>query len=201
MELKIFGIGKSNIFDVIAGIILFFVGNKVKNISLTEKDILKFYYEVNLFLEKHNVFSIVDKESFLKFIKTVLDQTEGIFEEQKKSDPEFVDKLLKKHAWLWNIYVSINDFFDVNDIAALMNSDFTKGIKDSLNKKIIEDEELLNYKIKRDVDVAIQEYEKVEMFEPSDFQKEAIITEKKNENNPFGFDEIRIRGSWVKDKE
>lgn len=195
MEIKLFGITKNFIADLIANTILFFVGNKVKDISLTEKDIMKFYYEINLYLKKYNVFSVVDQETFLKFIKGVLDETEVIFEEQKKNDPEFVNKLLKKHAWLWNIYATINDFFDANDIATLMNSDMSKKIQESLNKKMIEDEELLNYKVHRDVDESIKEYEKKEMKET--FVDKAVLTETKEGGSLGG--QLRIKAPWIED--
>lgn len=198
MQIKLFGINANTIADAIANIILFFIEGKVKNISLTKNDILKFYYEIKLYMDKHDVFSIIDEESFLRFIKSVLDSTEEIFEEQKKVDPQFVDKFLKKYAGMWKIYAAVNDFFDANDIAALMNSDMSKKIQESINQKMIEDEELLNYKVKRDVDEAIKVYDKLEPVEKDTFVEKAIFTETKTGSSLLG-GEMRIRSPWVKE--
>lgn len=198
MKIELFGISSSSIADFIANSILFFIEGKVKNISLTKNDILKFYYEIKLYMDKHDLFSIIDEESFLRFIKSVLDSTEEIFEEQKKNDPEFVDNLLKKYAGLWKIYALVNDFFDANDITSLMNSNMSKKIQESINQKMIEDVELLDYKIKRDVDEAIKIYDKLEPVERDTFVEKAIFTEKNDSSSLLG-GELRIRSPWVKE--
>jgi hypothetical protein len=198
MKIELFGISANSLADFIANSILFFIEGKVKNISLTKNDILKFYYEIKLYMDKHDVFSIIDEESFLRFIKSVLDSTEEIFEEQKKTDPQFVDKLLKKYAGMWKIYAAVNDFFDANDIASLMNSGMSKRIQESINKKMIEDDDLLNYKVKRDVDEAIKVYDKLEPVVRDTFVEKAIFTEKKEGASLLG-GEMRIRSPWVKE--
>lgn len=127
-----------------------------------------------------------------------MDSTEEIFEEQKNNDPKYVDKLLKKYAGMWKVYALVNDFFDANDIATLMNSDMSKRIQESINKKMIEDEELLDYKVKRDVDEAIKVYDKLEPVERETFVEKAIFTEK-NDNSSLLGGEMRIRSPWVKE--
>jgi len=198
MQIKLFGITANTIPDLISNIILFFVERNLSKLSLTYNDIMKFYYEIKLYMDNHNMFSIIDEESFLVFIKSVLYSTEEIFDEQKKNDPKYVDKLLKKYAGMWKVYALVNDFFDANDIATLMNSDMSKNVQRSINKKMIETEELLDYKVKRDVDEAIRIYDKLEPIERDEFVGEAIFTEKNDSSSLLG-GEMRIRSPWVKE--
>ena len=127
-----------------------------------------------------------------------MDSTEEIFEEQKKNDPKYVDKLLKKYAGMWKVYALVNDFFDANDIATLMNSEMSKSVQRSINKKMIEDDDLLDYKVMRDVDEAIKVYDKLEPVERDTFVEKAIFTEKNDSSSLLG-GEMRIRSPWVKE--
>jgi hypothetical protein len=198
MKIKLFGITADTIPDLISNIILFFVERNLSKLSLTRNDIMKFYYEIKLYMDNHDIFSIIDEESFLRFIKSVLDSTEEIFEEQKKNDPKYVDKLLKKYAGMWKVYALVNDFFDANDIATLMNSEMSKSVQRSINKKMIEDDDLLDYKVMRDVDEAIKVYDKLEPVERDTFVEKAIFTEKNDSSSLLG-GEMRIRSPWVKE--
>lgn len=110
---------------------------------------------------------------------------------------------------IWKIYYEVQKLFkqyfpDDNELQ--------REIQDQLNRKIIEDEELREYKVRRDVDYALLDYERLE--------RENYIPNMKNQNileeiNKPKYDELQrkiikdavyyefadgtmgIRGAWV----
>lgn len=110
---------------------------------------------------------------------------------------------------IWKIYYEVQKLFkqyfpDDNELQ--------REIQDQLNRKIIEDEELREYKVRRDVDYALLDYERLE--------RENYVPNMKNQNileeiNKPKYDELQrkiikdavyyefadgtmgIRGAWV----
>lgn len=56
MKIKLFGITADTIPDLISNIILFFVERNLSKLSLTRNDIMKFYYEIKLYMDNHDIF-------------------------------------------------------------------------------------------------------------------------------------------------
>ena len=163
----------------------FWVKRRFK-IDLPESIILKIYYEFDRFASDKKLGKLLenlDEEQFMNFLNEFVQ----VIDQEKEKNPE----ILSNHQLMWEIFKVLKDYLNKDWIK---NSPIIDGMKKELNQKIIRNKEVLNYKIKRDVDRAIVEYEKLEDEEDS---IKPIITVNENKENPFGFDEIRVRGQWV----
>ena len=91
----------------------------------------------------------------------------------------------------------IRDVFSIAVVQKTVSTFFSKPnpivdeIKTQINKKIIEIPELLDYKVKRDVDYAISDYKKQEPKEEPNF----IFTETLEGETALG-GEMRIQSKW-----
>jgi len=131
----------------------------LNNIHLSDDLIYKFYYELKKWFERHNIDDIIDKDQFLDIMVEVLKIVEGEFDEKLLDDPEYVKKTLKKHAWLWNIYSLFRDYVTSENVKTVADSPLTKAIDRHLNKSMISIPKLLDYKVRRDVDFALEDLE------------------------------------------
>jgi hypothetical protein len=162
---------------------------KKLNVDIPETIIWKMYYEMERFSQKNKlgrILETIDEEQFIQFLQEFID----VLDEEK---PTF----LLNNKLAWDIFVIVKDYLNKDWIK---NSFLLGSFKNAINQKIINTPELLDYRIKRDVDEAIKDYQKLEkeMFnEPIEPTIKTIETVKENKQNPFGFDEIRIRGDWV----
>ena len=176
---------KADIFSAILSVIVLWLKRTVKvrlNVDLPDDIIWKLYYEIKRYVEKTQVGKLlqdIDKEQFLNFMKEFID----VIDEEH---PAFLDN----HELMWDLFVLIKDY--VNSDWLKQNA-FTESLAEAVNRKIISTPELLEYKVKRDVDEAIKEYEKTETV----VDTVPVIEIKENVSNPFGFDEIRIHARWI----
>lgn len=120
-------------------------------LKISDEDIWKLYYEFDKLFERMKVkqyLEKIDEEEFLKFITEFV---ESIDKEWAKN-PTFMEN--KKI--FWDIFVYIKKYLNED----MMKNPLMNEINFQINQNIIQNEEVLNYKIKRDVDFAIQDYEK-----------------------------------------
>lgn len=135
------------ILNVIVNGIRFWTKNKM-GIDIPDTIIWKMYYEIQKFAERNKlnrVLENIDEEQFINFLKEFIDVVD-------KEDPA----ILQRQRILWEIFVILKDYLNKDWIK---NNPFMESLKSAANKKIIMTPELLDYKVKRDVDYAIQDYE------------------------------------------
>lgn len=175
------------ILNVSLGWFRFWIKRKF-NIDLPESVILKIYYEFERFSSNQKLGKLLenlDEEQFMNFLNEFVQ----VIDQEKEKNPA----ILQNRKLMWEIFKILKNYLNKDWIK---NSPIIDGMKEELNNKIIRNKELLDYKVKRDVDRAIVEYEKLE-GENDSFKP--IITTKENKNNSLGFDEMRIRGKWVEE--
>lgn len=188
MEINFFG--KKTLASLIIVSIVNFIKFRFRQFNIDEMMLWKIYYELQKSLERSPLKKIATEEEFITLMTSSLKFFEEFFDEQIKKDPEFMDKLLKQNSYLWGVYKFISDFINNQNVL----SPIAKEIKSQINKKIIETPELLDYKVKRDVDYAISDYEKKE----TKIKKEPdyIFTETLEGETPLG-GEMRIQAKWM----
>lgn len=174
------------------GIILWFKRYKVE---VTENELFQLYYEIDRFIERSNISKFVEKineDDFYKF----LDEFVNAVDVELTKNPKF----LENKIILWKIFSACQDLLNKKWVR---NNPVTDEIKYQINKKIIETPELLDYKVKRDVDMAISDYNKEVKkmgLDPSD--NKPIYSEKPSDGSSaqdlLG-GEMRLRAPWVKD--
>ena len=64
---------------------------------------------------------------------------------------------MKDKAWLWEIYSFFRDYVNQDNIKSVADSPVTKAIDGYMNSVMIKTPELLDYKVHRDVDFAIED--------------------------------------------
>lgn len=175
------------------GIILWFKKYKVE---VTENEIYQLYYEIDRFVERSKIDKLVEKideEEFYKF----LDEFVNVVDVELTKNPKF----LENKIILWKIFAACQDLLNKKWVRS---NPVTDEIKYQINKKIIETPELLDYKVKRDVDMAISDYNKEVKkmgLEPPD--NKPIYSEKTSDGSAaqdlLG-GEMRLRAPWVKDE-
>lgn len=175
------------------GIILWFKKYKVE---VTENELFQLYYEIDRFVERSKINKLVEKideEQFYKF----LDEFVNVVDVELTKNPKF----LENKIILWKIFAACQDLLNKKWVR---NNPVTDEIKYQINKKIIETPELLDYKVKRDVDMAISDYNKEVKkmgLEPPD--NKPIYSEKPSDGSTaqdlLG-GEMRLRAPWVKDE-
>lgn len=199
MKINLFGrktIASAIIASVVAGITF-----QLRNFNLPENFIWKIYYEAVRFYEENPV----DKK-----FKDLLVEILKIFEIEVDKNPELVRIITQDYTFLWDLYLKLKTKLDPD---WLHNNPISKELRDQINRKINTDPELLNYKVKRDVDRAISRYER-QVKRPITMKEQAIIEAAKNygatqkliienavyyeiPNNSVLGNTMGIRGSWT----
>jgi len=172
--------------SIIGGAVAF-LKFRFKNLELTDELIYKTYYELQKFMERSNIDDFTNKDEFIDIMVNILKSVEGAFDEKRAEDPEFIDNLMKKHAWLWDIYKAFSSFVTSKNVKSVKDSRISKEINRQINQKIIKDEVLLDYKVRRDVDYALDDV-------ADHFPDQTTI------NPIFNDDELRISAPWHKDE-
>lgn len=175
------------------GIILWFKRYKVE---VTENEIFQLYYEIDRFIERSKINKFVEKineEEFYKF----LDEFVNAVDVELTKNPKF----LENKVILWKIFAACQDLLNKKWVRS---NPVTDEIKYQINKKIIETPELLDYKVKRDVDMAISDYNKeVKRMGLEPPVNKPIYSEKTSDGSAaqdlLG-GEMRLRAPWVKDE-
>lgn len=163
------------------------------NIRISDDFIYKTYYEFKEWMIRHNIDDIVDRDQFIEIMISVLHAVEGGVDEELARDPEFIEKTLKTHSWLWVVYSIFKDFVTSNNIKKIADSPVTRSLDQYLNGVMIEKENLLEYKIKRDVDFALEDAQ--EMLDLSTEIYGPIFDETIDYDSPLG-GEMEISSNW-----
>lgn len=132
-----------------------FIKLRVRDVKITDELIYKLYYEIETMMDYFNVDEIVDRDQFTDIMVKALHLLEGEINENLEDDPEFVERLMNKHSWLWSLYQTFRDFVTTENIKSIRESKISQEINRQLNDTIINNEKLLDYKVKRDVDYAL----------------------------------------------
>ena len=168
------------------------------NISISDELVYKTYYEFKQWMVRHNVDDIIDRDQFIDIMVKVLKAVEGGVDEELIKDPEFIEKTLKKHSWLWLIYSIFRDYVTSENVNKVADSPITKAVDRYLNKVMIAKPNLLDYKVKRDVDFAIEDYNNEIESESEDF--DPVFTETLHGDTILG-GEMNISAPWQPEPE
>ena len=199
MKINLFG--KKTIASAIIASVVAAITFQLRNFNLPENFIWKAYYEITRFYEENPI----DKK-----FKDLLIEILRIFEIEVDKNPELVKLITQDYVFLWDFYLKLKTKIDPN---WLHNNPISREIKDQINRKINTDPELLNYKVKRDVDRAIARYEK-QIQRPITMKEKTIIEAAKNygatqkliienaiyyeiPNNSVLGNTMGIRGAWT----
>lgn len=180
--MKVDFFGKKTLASFIIVSIVNFIKFKFRKFEIDEITLWKFYYEFQKFIERSPVKKIASEEQFTELMIGVLKIFDKFFEEKTKKDPDYMNKLLKQNSYLWNIYKFFSNFIDGDNALKIINSPISDEIQNQINRKIIETPELLDYKVKRDVDYAIIDYEKLETSPPINMTNEVILKDLEKNN-------------------
>lgn len=188
MEINFFG--KKTLASLIIVSVVNFIKFRFKQFEIDEITLWKIYYEFQKIIERTPLKKISSEKEFIELLIDVLKIFENYFEINLKKDPDYIKKLMKKKSYLWSIYKFFSNFADSNGILRVINSPISKEIQSQINKKIIKTPELLDYKVKRDIDYVIQDYEKLEIPKPINMTNEVIL--KDLEKKPFSDSQKQI---------
>ena len=165
-----------------------FIKIRFKGLNITDELIYKSYYELTKFMEKTNIDELTSKDQFIEVMVHILKSIEGAFDDKQKEDPEFINNMMKKHAWLWDLYKAFSETVTSENVKKVKDSAISKEIGRQITKTMVKDKHLLDYKVKRDVDYAlddIAQYVEPEIPEPIFSSDELRITAPwANKNNP-----------------
>lgn len=175
------------------GIIFWFKKHKIQ---ITENEIYQLYYEIDRFIERSKINKLVEKineEEFYKF----LDEFVNAVDVELTKNPKF----LENKIILWKIFAACQELLNKKWVRS---NPVTDEIKYQINKKIIETPELLDYKVKRDVDMAISDYNKEVKKMGLELPDNKPIYSEKPSDGSTAQDllggEMRLRAPWVKDE-
>lgn len=129
------------------------------NINIPDEMIYKTYYELRNWCVRKNIVEFVDQDLLIEVIVEVIKVVESETDERLLDDPEYIKKSLKDKAWLWQIYSFFRDFVNKDNVKAIAESPATKAIDGYMNSVMVRTPELLDYKVHRDVDFAIEDYQ------------------------------------------
>ena len=158
---------KQTIASVILVSIITWITFQLRHFDLPENFIWKAYYEATRIYEENPL----DK-TFKKLLLEIL----SILEIEIDKNPELVRIITKNYTFLWDLYLQLKTQINPE---WLKDSPITEEIKDQINQKIINDPELLNYKVHRDVDRAIDRYKK-QVGRPITMKEQVILKAVKN---------------------
>lgn len=175
---------------IVAGVnwVRFWLKSKT-GIELEENIIWKIYYEFDRFSERlklQKMIESVDEEEFFKF----LDEFIEVVDDETVKNP----KILENRQLLWEIFKVLKE---LSKKGWVRDNPVTDEVKYQINKKINETPELLDYKVKRDVDRAISDYKKEseKIYKPEPEIK-PIFTETLEGETLLG-GEMRLRAPWI----
>lgn len=146
MQINFFG--KKTIASAILVSVVTWFTFQLRNFNLPENFIFKAYYEAVRLYEENPV-----DQTFQKLLLEIF----KILEIEIDKQPELVKLITRNYTFLWDLYLQLKSKINPD---WLKDSPISREIKDQINRKINTDSELLNYKVKRDVDRAIARYEK-----------------------------------------
>lgn len=146
MKINLFG--KKTIASAILVSTITWVTFQLRHFELPENFIWKVYYEALRIYEENPV-----DQTFQKLLLEIF----KILEIEIDKQPELVKLITRNYTFLWDLYLQLKTRINPD---WLKDSPISREIKDQINRKINADPELLNYKVKRDVDRAIARYEK-----------------------------------------
>ena len=127
----------------------------------------------------------VNEEEFFEF----LDEFIEVVDEESVKNP----KILEKRKLAWEMFKVIKE---LSKNGWMKDSPIKEEVEYQINKKINETPELLDYKVRRDVDRAIHDYEKeIEDEDPPPIFEETL------EGETLLGGEMRIRAPWVEENE
>lgn len=175
---------------IVAGVnwIQFWLKSKT-GIQLEENIIWKIYYELDRFSERlklQKMIESIDEEEFFEF----LDEFIEVVDEETVKNP----KILENRQLLWEIFKVLKEF---SKKGWVKDNPITNEVKYQINKKINETPELLDYKVKRDVDRAISDYKKEsEKIHGPEPEIKPIFTETLEGETLLG-GEMRLRAPWI----
>lgn len=165
--MKINLLGKQTIASVILVSIITWITFQLRNFDLPENFIWKAYYEAT---------RIYEENPLDKTFKNLLIEILSILEIEIDKNPELVRIITKNYTFLWDLYLQLKTQINPE---WLKDSPITEEIKNQINQKIINDPDLLNYKVHRDVDRAIDRYKK-QVGRPITMKEEVILKAVKN---------------------
>ena len=119
----------------------------------------KTYYELKNWCVRKNIVEFVDQDFLIEVLIEVIKVVETETDQKLLEDPEYVKRSLKKNAGLWEIYSFFRDYVNKENVKAVAESPVTKAIDGYMNSVMIKTPELLDYKVHRDVDFAIEDYQ------------------------------------------
>ena len=128
------------------------------DINLSDEMVYKTYYELKEWIIRKNLVDFVDRDQFIHVLVSVIKIVESETEQKLIEDPEFLERTLKEKAWLWNLYGFFKNYVTSENVRAVADSPVTKAIDRYLNSVMIKTPELLDYKVHRDVDFALEDY-------------------------------------------
>jgi hypothetical protein len=146
MKINLFG--KKTIASAILVSTVTWVTFQLRSFQLAENFIWKFYYESVRIYEENPV-----DQTFQKLLIEIF----KILEIEVDKNPELVKLITRNYTFLWDLYLQLKTKINPD---WLKEGPITREIRDQITRKINTDPELLNYKVKRDVDRAIARYEK-----------------------------------------
>lgn len=168
--MKINLLGKKSIASAIIVSTVAWITFQLRDFNLPENFIWKVYYEAVRIYEEQPI-----DQSF----KNLLIEIFKILEIEIDKNPELVRIITNNYTFLWDLYLQLK--LKINP-EWLKDSVITREIKDQINRKINTDPELLNYKVKRDVDRAIVRYEN-QVGRSINMKEKGIIDTIKNYSN------------------
>ena len=128
-------------------------------VNIPDDMIYKTYYELKNWCVRKNIVEFVDQDFLIEVLIEVIKVVETETDQKLLEDPEYVKRSLKKNAWLWEIYSFFRDYVNKENVKAVAESPVTKAIDGYMNSVMIKTPELLDYKVHRDVDFAIEDYQ------------------------------------------
>jgi hypothetical protein len=162
------------------------------DVNVSENELYQLYYEIGRFLERSKIGKFlqkVDEQQFYNF----LDEFIKVVDSEVTKNPRFFDN----KVILWKIFSFFQNLLNKKWIR---NNPVTREMQYQINKKIIETPELLGYKVKRDVDMAIMDYNDEVKKMNLDPEIKPIYSEKpsdgSNAQNLLG-GEMRLRSPWM----
>jgi hypothetical protein len=165
MKINLFG--KKSIASAILVSAVTWITFQLRHFELPENFIWKVYYEAIRIYEENPV-----DQTFQNLLLEIL----KILEIEIDKNPELVRIITKNYTFLWDLYLQLKTKINPD---WLKDSPITREIKDQINRNINNTPELLNYKVKRDVDRAIARYEK-QIHRPINMKEKVIIDTIKN---------------------
>ena len=199
MQINFFG--KKTIASAILVSAVTWITFQLRSFQLPENFIWKVYYEAVIIYEENPV-----DQTFQQLLIEIF----KILEIEIDKQPELVKLITRNYTFLWDLYLQLKTKINPD---WLKEGPITREIRDQITRKINTDPELLNYKVKRDVDRAIARYEK-QIQRPITMKEKVILDVVKNygytqklivedaiyyeiPNNSTLGNTMGIRGAWT----